>query len=511
MTAWNEFAVPHSSFERPVPLISIDPDDSPDYTVCFRSEWLPYILGALQQLLLQTTWKSDDKAEIQHQQERARLLIAIFIEGCAESGAMLRADPENACILQQSIDGGETWTTLLDTSTCGAQGAQGVQGEQGIPGAAGEVGATGATGSTGATGATGATGPTGATGATGPQGIPGESGRQGAEAPTPNGINTTDNAVACAVADFVTRYIFEKFTDYLDAIQVGIDLAFDAGRLANSIFDFFLGWVPELPELIDDLQGIVEGAVTTGIDAIKAADTIDWRVQAKCELYCRLLVTGGSFGDDRSVLNSWSSDILLAANPVVAIPFVAFISLIPLGIFQVRARVANNNVGECDDCDTCPEGDWAYRWDFLTSDGGFAPSTDVNTQNPEPVWTSGVGWVGQDQVGDLYVWNFIARDIPSCDLRKVELRGYWSGPAVFTPALQSVGVNAFSDNKRHDVNDPTPGDLLLTYNTPQTGVTRVFSVMSSVQHGTDDIARSITIYGSGTPPALTDGAFLYGG
>lgn len=76
------FAVPQSSYERPVPLVLVDPDTDANITVCFRSEWLPYVLGALQQLILQTTWDTDDPDALNLVQARAQLLIALFIEGC---------------------------------------------------------------------------------------------------------------------------------------------------------------------------------------------------------------------------------------------------------------------------------------------------------------------------------------------------------------------------------------------------------------------------------------------
>lgn len=51
----------------------------------------------------------------------ARQLMNIAL-GCGEDvGAMfqLRNDPENGCIVQQSLDGGETWTTAFDFASCG--------------------------------------------------------------------------------------------------------------------------------------------------------------------------------------------------------------------------------------------------------------------------------------------------------------------------------------------------------------------------------------------------------
>jgi hypothetical protein len=76
------FARPQSSYERPVPLVLVDPDVDANITVCFRSEWLPYVLGALQQLILQTTWATSDPDALNLVQARAQLLIALFIEGC---------------------------------------------------------------------------------------------------------------------------------------------------------------------------------------------------------------------------------------------------------------------------------------------------------------------------------------------------------------------------------------------------------------------------------------------
>lgn len=87
----NPFAIPISSFQRPVPLVLVDPDDEPDYNVCFRKEWLPYILGSLQQLWLQTTWDSDDPDAVALEQQRAKLLTQMFMTGCDVCEAPLPA------------------------------------------------------------------------------------------------------------------------------------------------------------------------------------------------------------------------------------------------------------------------------------------------------------------------------------------------------------------------------------------------------------------------------------
>lgn len=77
---WGEFAHPTSSYNKAVPLVGIDPDDHPQVEVQFAKAWLPYVLGALTQLLLQTTWASTDKALVQLEQSRADDLIRRFSE-----------------------------------------------------------------------------------------------------------------------------------------------------------------------------------------------------------------------------------------------------------------------------------------------------------------------------------------------------------------------------------------------------------------------------------------------
>ena len=74
------FAVPRGSFGIPVLPPSGEPDASPTKTVSVSCEWLPYIRGALQQLLLQSTWNTSDPAVLLIAQARAANLIALFDE-----------------------------------------------------------------------------------------------------------------------------------------------------------------------------------------------------------------------------------------------------------------------------------------------------------------------------------------------------------------------------------------------------------------------------------------------
>lgn len=106
----NFFAPSVGSFQVPVIPPGVDPDEGEQITVCFSADWLPFIVGALQQLTLQATWSGDDDAILQAQ-NRAQLLIAMF--GSSDGGCIsdvcigrLRYDSGCDCIMQTPPDGG---------------------------------------------------------------------------------------------------------------------------------------------------------------------------------------------------------------------------------------------------------------------------------------------------------------------------------------------------------------------------------------------------------------------
>lgn len=79
------FAVPVGSFRYPVPIVDEDPTGLNTVQVCFNSSYAPYIAGALKQLLLQTTWDTDDPSVLSLQQQRVTNLISLFAglaDGC---------------------------------------------------------------------------------------------------------------------------------------------------------------------------------------------------------------------------------------------------------------------------------------------------------------------------------------------------------------------------------------------------------------------------------------------
>lgn len=74
------FAQPRSSFERPVLAPTSGPDSSPTRTITLSCAWQVWIRGALQQLLLQSTWSGLTAAELYQVQQWVFQLIDMFDE-----------------------------------------------------------------------------------------------------------------------------------------------------------------------------------------------------------------------------------------------------------------------------------------------------------------------------------------------------------------------------------------------------------------------------------------------
>jgi len=145
----SSFAKPVSSFQRPVPLVLVDPDVEPLICVKFNEQWLAYVIGSLKQLLLQTTWKTAVPDDLNTAQGRAMNLINMFASAleCAviearrnpglelddALGSQIRINPDDECIIQMwCIDHWEDW---YDPRTCIATGSgQQTAGAEGQPG-----------------------------------------------------------------------------------------------------------------------------------------------------------------------------------------------------------------------------------------------------------------------------------------------------------------------------------------------------------------------------------------
>lgn len=108
----NPFAQPQASFKFPVQPPDVDPDDGDSAVVCFSLAWLPYLLGAAQQLTLQATWK-DDVVDMQLTLDRAQellYLLALPTPTCPDVLIVkgMRYNPDDD-VVEQTFDGGATY------------------------------------------------------------------------------------------------------------------------------------------------------------------------------------------------------------------------------------------------------------------------------------------------------------------------------------------------------------------------------------------------------------------
>jgi len=109
------FAHPKGSFNQAVNPPTSDPDEGDLISVCFAREWMPYVLGALSQLNLQTTWTGTPE-EILLAQERAALLMSMLGEEvCSLATAPFWDDPEGDDAPGNPDEGeGAPWYFLWD-------------------------------------------------------------------------------------------------------------------------------------------------------------------------------------------------------------------------------------------------------------------------------------------------------------------------------------------------------------------------------------------------------------
>lgn len=84
-------------------------------TRCYRAnlEWTPLIMGMVHWLADVTAWRDAEDEGYQGIREILR-----FMQGEDCMTLQLRQKPTDACVLQQSLDGGDTWQDVFDFSLC---------------------------------------------------------------------------------------------------------------------------------------------------------------------------------------------------------------------------------------------------------------------------------------------------------------------------------------------------------------------------------------------------------
>ena len=148
------YATPVGSFQTSVPLVTSDPQAGQLVYIGLNPDWLPYIVGSLFQLLLQSTWNTNDLNALSLQQQRVWNLIDLFNKSTAptlnellakysigvEDGSeiMIRQSPTNPCLLESSVNGVD-WCVWADLSKCKDFGTQPGEGSPQPPSGGGTV------------------------------------------------------------------------------------------------------------------------------------------------------------------------------------------------------------------------------------------------------------------------------------------------------------------------------------------------------------------------------------
>lgn len=97
---WNKVAIPADP-----PLIG------PYSYIYFNATWLPYVLGALQQLCLPATWIASSQAQLDSVLGEAQDLLAQVAAANGPQPPIFQVT--SGGLFQVSTDGGNTWVTVL--------------------------------------------------------------------------------------------------------------------------------------------------------------------------------------------------------------------------------------------------------------------------------------------------------------------------------------------------------------------------------------------------------------
>lgn len=112
---------PYDPRFRPIAPPETDIFDAPTVQICVNVKWAGHIEGLLDRLLWRDAWLGEfDTQEWAIAQIRKLLVLIMRRNPCGDDDMpyLLRQNPSNACQLQQSVDGGVSWTLAFDYSLC---------------------------------------------------------------------------------------------------------------------------------------------------------------------------------------------------------------------------------------------------------------------------------------------------------------------------------------------------------------------------------------------------------
>lgn len=399
---------PESSYLAPIAVPSSPPDGGT--TLCLppiSQDWLPLIIGCLDQLRNPATWgalSNPSMMQVLSWVEQLKVMVAD-----ASACEMLRWS-DSACAVQYSDDGGATWHNIsgwpLSMPPACLVGATGATGAAGAPGAPGAPGATGATGATGAAGVTPLLRWSGCSFQVSTDGGSTYSGLSGFDITTlkgclpgspanPQSVSTAQQA--CNIAAWLAANVLQgsmtqaatNITDGGTLLAGGIALMGVAAALTG-VGALAWGAVALFMEAAGPIGATVLNAA--------AADTT-LRSNLTCAIY-------GAIHTDGQVT---SSNFAACATAIAAVSYStpAVVGLVTdywnnLGYVGINAIQGEGALyaGDCSACASPPA--WCFEWNLATA---LTPWVLWEGSGNDGHWVSGTGVVGDFDSGGFAKWE----------------------------------------------------------------------------------------------------------
>lgn len=432
---WNQ-----GSFVSQVPAPNTDPGDTPLLCVQFNSAWLPYILGSMFQLTQPSAWDATS-AGYADVLEQAQALMAIF-SGAEDCTYMLTWNFTDTCILQYSVDGGETWIDVPGWAEFAPACFTGPEGPAGPPG-------------------------------TYTPGTPSN----------PQDVSTPQ--LACDIAGFIATQVIKSALDQtVSAIEASQSL-YQAGL---AVLGILIGPDPVLDVVLvaaNYLYGRIAGGTIGDYTAALADDTL-WG-DVTCAIYTATsgdgYVTAANFAAVVAAVGAISY-----TYPDVITSLVGYLEgLGATGVMALQIPGAMAAV----DCSGC--GTWCWEWDFTEAPGPFMADSGNGT------WVSGQGWTSVDGGGFpalVLIGSWPAVNVTRAQMFFTTLAV--SGGANRVVDLRLSGSTVQSDALDTGINFPTPAEYdAVTVPT----IDGVYAYLDSLAGTTDgNVILSFRLVGNGPNP-----------
>ena len=95
------------------------PAEQPTVKICINREWLQIIHTCLSRLEWQSSWIPNTDVDLAEQRVFQLYEVLRNVQNCGDDiMTLLRQNPDNTCILEQSVDNGQTWQVAFDFSLC---------------------------------------------------------------------------------------------------------------------------------------------------------------------------------------------------------------------------------------------------------------------------------------------------------------------------------------------------------------------------------------------------------